>query len=115
MISLYKDPKGEKVFTKVYGGDGNNSIGGGHVSSSGDDVIVMRSRVIELEAELKIAKVSGGVVCEFMFVCTCTCVCSIYHFHPFPIVHMCVCVSPSNFLIFSCFPAVYFEVIQQIY
>ena len=113
MISLYKDPKGEKIFSKVYGGNGDHTlmtIGSGPDNGAAVNVIAMRSKVIELEAELVVARVSGGVVCGCMFVCVHVYMC-VYTTSTLSHLCMCVCVSPPppppppNFLIlflFSC-------------
>ena len=96
MISLYKDPKGEKIFSK-YGCDGMNtmnSVGGGPGNGTGDSINAMRSKVIKLEAELEIARVSGGVLCGFMFVCVHVYMCVYIPLSLFP---YCSCVS-------VCFP-----------
>ena len=94
---------GEKIFPKVYSCDGSNSVGGGHVSTTGDSINAMRSKVIALETELEIARVSG-VVCGCMFVCVHVYMC-VYTTSTLSNLCMCVCVSPPNFLrlfLFSC-------------
>ena len=93
MVSLYKDPMGEKIFTKVYGGDGSSSVGGAYVSTTGDSVIAMRSKVIALETELEIARVSGGVVCGCMFVCVLVYMCV---YTTSTLSHLCMCVFPPS-------------------
>ena len=63
MVGLYKDPKGEDIFSKVTGSEMNNNV---HKSmkvavdestndSRNNDSL--RKRIVDLEAELKAAKV----------------------------------------------------------
>ena len=95
MISLYKDPMGEKIFPKVYSCDGSNSVGGGPGNGTGDSINAMRSKVIELETKLVIARVSGGVVCGCMFVCVHVYMC-VYTTSTLSYLCMCVCVCPPS-------------------
>ena len=63
MVSLYKDPNGEKIFSKkseVSNSMVNNTKTGAHFSGTiGDvEVVTLHMKIKELEGELDIAKVN---------------------------------------------------------